>query len=216
MYKVGDTRPIPSPDNTQLEALTILTERAHRRSRERQKVEEEVTRIVNARESTMAANQFDHVTRRQLNQMDRQLECLNNVLIGIQDEEAIDAIEEERIWTQIVQINHHTHTSYLPNPSLTMAETQPIPSPSDAQLKELAKLKERAHRRARDIELIHQEIARLVDQKEAMTAAGLHYHWFYRDQLEGMEQELVWLHQDLRDIRNEEEFDTAKEKKIWN
>jgi hypothetical protein len=98
---VGDTQPIPSPNDAQLEALTILTERAHRRSRERKKAEEEVNRILNTKESMMAANQFDHVTRRQLNQMDRQLKRLDSVLIEIQDEEAFDAIEEERIWSQI-------------------------------------------------------------------------------------------------------------------
>jgi guanylate kinase len=98
---VGDTQPIPSPNDAQLKALTVLTERAHRRSRERKKAEEEVNRILNTEGSMMAANQFDYVTQHQLHQMERQLKRLNSVLIEIQDEEAFDAIEEERIWSQI-------------------------------------------------------------------------------------------------------------------
>ncbi|KAJ5035807.1 hypothetical protein NUH16_003667 [Penicillium rubens] len=120
------------------------------------------------------------------------------MLFEIQEEEAIDAIEEERIWSQIV------------------GDTRPIPSPSDEQLKELEKLNERARRRVRDTKTIHQEIARLLDEKAAMTASGLHFHWFYREQLQGIEQDLVWLYQDLRDIEKEQETDVAKEKEIWN
>lgn len=51
-----------------------------------------------------------------------------------------------------------------------MADTRSIPSPSDEQLKELEKMNERARRRVRDIEIIHREIERLVDEKAAMTA----------------------------------------------
>lgn len=97
-----------------------------------------------------------------------------------------------------------------------MGDTRPIPSPSDEQLKELEKLNERARRRVRDTKTIHQEIARLLDEKAAMTASGLHFHWFYREQLQGIEQDLVWLYQDLRDIEKEQETDVAKEKEIWN
>ncbi|OQE13733.1 hypothetical protein PENFLA_c044G10895 [Penicillium flavigenum] len=198
-YKVGDTWPIPSPNDAQLEALTSLTKRAHRRSHERKKVEEEVARIQNAKGSMMAANQFDYITRRQLNQMDGQLKRLDNVLFEIQDEEAIDAIEEERIWSQTLPRtfnfnffnNLHTHYNRQSQPSRYgyMADTSAHPF-----------AKRRSSQRAREAqgadtsprsrrELIHQEIARLVHQKEATTAAGLYYHWLYLDQLEGMEQE---------------------------
>ena len=92
---MGHTRPILSPNEAQLEELARLTKRAHRRSCEQKEVEEELTHILKAKESMIAANQFDYFTRqRQFNQMDRHLERLNNSLIGIQDEEAADAIEE--------------------------------------------------------------------------------------------------------------------------
>ncbi|KAF3026041.1 hypothetical protein E8E15_002758 [Penicillium rubens] len=101
MYKVGDTRPIPSPNDAQLERLTSLTERAHRRSRQRNKIAKEETRILDAKEQIMAVNQFDYATQRQLNQMVGQLERLNDVLIDVLNEEEMDAIEEERIWSQM-------------------------------------------------------------------------------------------------------------------
>ncbi|KAJ6155998.1 hypothetical protein N7497_004883 [Penicillium chrysogenum] len=49
----------------------------------------------------MAVNQFDYATQRQLNQMVGQLERLNDVLIDVLNEEEMDAIEEERIWSQM-------------------------------------------------------------------------------------------------------------------
>ncbi|KAJ5245622.1 hypothetical protein N7489_005718 [Penicillium chrysogenum] len=101
IYKVGDTRPIPSPNDAQLERLTSLTERAHRRSRQRNKIAKEETRILDAKEQIMAVNQFDYATQRQLNQMVGQLERLNDVLIDVLNEEEMDAIEEERIWSQM-------------------------------------------------------------------------------------------------------------------
>ncbi|KAJ5274288.1 hypothetical protein N7505_002833 [Penicillium chrysogenum] len=98
---MGDTRPIPSPNDAQLERLTSLTERAHRRSRQRNKIAKEETRILDAKEQIMAVNQFDYATQRQLNQMVGQLERLNDVLIDVLNEEEMDAIEEERIWSQM-------------------------------------------------------------------------------------------------------------------
>ncbi|CAP83086.1 hypothetical protein PCH_Pc15g02000 [Penicillium rubens Wisconsin 54-1255] len=145
------------------------------------------------------------------------------MLFEIQEEEAIDAIEEERIWSQIVQNRWGVLMGLLVGyrclstwNDCLLGDTRPIPSPSDEQLKELEKLNERARRRVRDTKTIHQEIARLLDEKAAMTASGLHFHWFYREQLQGIEQDLVWLYQDLRDIEKEQETDVAKEKEIWN
>ncbi|KAJ5284760.1 hypothetical protein N7524_000066 [Penicillium chrysogenum] len=76
----------------------------------------------------------------------------------------------------------HKHESYVdysqymrryPPPEQFVADTRPIPSPSDEQLKELEKMNERARRRVRDIEIIHREIERLVDEKAAMTALAI-------------------------------------------
>ncbi|KAJ5465537.1 hypothetical protein N7530_009324 [Penicillium desertorum] len=201
IYKVGDTQPIPSPNDAQLEALTVLTERAHRRSRERKKAEEEVNRILNTKESMMAANQFDYVTQHQLHQMERQLKGLNSVLIEIQDEEAFDAIEEERIWSQIelsistssttcipTTINNHNHQAHShdlrQNNELT-TDMVTVHTNHHNRFFRLPLLSFTTRRRARDRELIQQEVAR----KEATTVTSLYYHWLYPDRLEGMEQE---------------------------
>jgi hypothetical protein len=84
---VAETRPIPTPNNEQLEELTNLTDRAHRRARARKGIDEKAKGIMDEKEAIMAANPYWYYTHRdQLENIDRQLTSLDQKLNNLQAE----------------------------------------------------------------------------------------------------------------------------------
>lgn len=100
---MAETRPIPTPNNEQLEELTVLTNRARSRARARDDIHEKIQGIMDEKEAIMAANQYWYNTHRdQLANMDRELAFLDQKLNKLQAEEERDAAKERRIWNQVV------------------------------------------------------------------------------------------------------------------
>ncbi|KAJ5967899.1 hypothetical protein N7501_004147 [Penicillium viridicatum] len=103
LYKVAETRPIPTPNNEQLEELTVLTNRARSRARARDDIEEKIQDIMDEKEAIMAANPYWYNTHRdQLANRDRESALLDRKLNKLQAEEERDAAKEQRIWNQVV------------------------------------------------------------------------------------------------------------------
>lgn len=99
----------------------------------------------------------------------------------------------------------HNHLSYLPK-SLTSEihsdplKTQltrikwPTPGPS-LHLRSTGRALKAQSGPVTAPAIVDKRGHRLMDKQEAMMN-DLHYHWFYRDQLKGMEKDLEWLHQE--------------------
>ncbi|CAI7650574.1 unnamed protein product [Penicillium viridicatum] len=102
-YKVAETRPIPTPNNEQLEELTVLTDRARSRARARRDIKEDIQDIMDEKEAIVVANPYWYITHRdQLANMDRDLAFLDRKLNKLQAEEERDAAKERMIWKQVV------------------------------------------------------------------------------------------------------------------
>ncbi|KAJ5800856.1 uncharacterized protein N7518_002924 [Penicillium psychrosexuale] len=100
--QVTDTRPIPSPNNAQLEHLARLTSRANHRARECRKIDQEISRITSNKEATMTANPYFHYTHNNvLAAMDRELVSLCRELRDMKKKEKKEAMMEQEIWNQI-------------------------------------------------------------------------------------------------------------------
>ncbi|KGO48584.1 hypothetical protein PEX1_005310 [Penicillium expansum] len=101
--KVAEPRRIPTPNDEQLEKLTILTDRAHSRAEERSKIHHEMGLIANETEATIAEYPyFDQTHINLLWDMDHELHRLEQRLMQLQAEEEMDAEEEMHIWEEVV------------------------------------------------------------------------------------------------------------------
>lgn len=106
---MADTRPIPSPNNEQLEKLTVLTTRAKNRAKERREIDQKMEHIMRNKEARMAAYQryyqphplLEWDMNRELERLNQELEDLNRRLDKLQAKEEEDAISEQEIWSQI-------------------------------------------------------------------------------------------------------------------
>ncbi|KAJ6133493.1 hypothetical protein N7471_008708 [Penicillium samsonianum] len=103
-YKVADTRPIPSPNNEQLEKLTVLTTRAKNRAKERREIDQKMEHIMRNKEARMAAYQryyqphplLEWDMNRELERLNQELERLNQELEDLNRRlDKLQAKEEE-------------------------------------------------------------------------------------------------------------------------
>lgn len=100
---MADSRPIPTPNDEQLEGLTNLTNRAHRRAQARNGIDEKIKEIVGEKEAIMARHPYWYNTHRvQLANMDRELAFLEGELDNLQTEDEKDAVKEWETWKQVI------------------------------------------------------------------------------------------------------------------
>lgn len=100
---MAETRPIPTPNNEQLEELTNLTNHAHTRAQARNDIDEKIQGIMDEKEAMIAGNPYWYYTHRdQLANIGRQMASLDQNLNNLQAEEERDAAKERVIWKQVV------------------------------------------------------------------------------------------------------------------
>lgn len=100
---MADSRPIPTPNDEQLEGLTNLTNHAHRRAQARNGIDEKIKEIVGEKEAIMARHPYWYNTHRvQLANMDRELAFLDGELDNLQTEDETDAVKEWETWKQVI------------------------------------------------------------------------------------------------------------------
>lgn len=100
---MGETRPIPTPNNEQLEELANLTNRARGRARERQSIREKIQDLMDQMEDMMPANPYwCYDYRDQLANLDRELASLDRQLNYLRAERRRDAAKERELWNQVV------------------------------------------------------------------------------------------------------------------